>query len=104
VTGATEITAALKRRLRTHGMTYAGLMQKLQLSEASVKRLFASGSFTLRRIERICQVLDIDLYELARLARGEATVASSLSAPQSRRSPRIRACCWCFICCSMTGR
>lgn len=92
MTGATEITAALKRCLKTHGTTYAVLAKKLQLSEASVKRLFSSGSFTLRRIERICQVLDIDLYELARLARGEATVTSSLNGPQEQAlaaNPRL---------------
>ena len=84
MTGATEITAALKRCLKTHGTTYAVLAKKLQLSEASIKRLFSSGTFTLRRIERICQVLDIDIYELARLARGETTVTSNLNTPQEQ--------------------
>jgi transcriptional regulator with XRE-family HTH domain len=92
VTGAIEITAALKRCLKTHGMTYAGLALQLKLSEASVKRLFASGSFTLRRIERICQALNIDLYELARLARGEGAVATTLTPTQEQAladNPRL---------------
>jgi transcriptional regulator with XRE-family HTH domain len=66
--GVGEITAALKRSLKARGMTYAALAQALDLSEASVKRLFSERSFTLKRIESICSVLGLDLLELARLA------------------------------------
>jgi hypothetical protein len=49
-----------------------------------VKRLFASGGFTLPRVERICRVLDVDLYELARLARGADVKVSELSVTQEQ--------------------
>lgn len=92
MTGAREITNALKRCLKARAMTYAGLAKKIDLSEASVKRLFSSRSFSLKRIERICQVLDMDLFELARLARGETEAAAALSAAQEEAlaaSPRL---------------
>lgn len=92
MTGAKEITDALKRCLKARAMTYAALARALGLSEASVKRLFSSGSFSLRRIERICRVLDIDLFELARLARGEAPAATSLTMGQEQalaENPRL---------------
>jgi len=37
----TQIVAELKRALRARGLTYAHVAKHLQLSEASVKRLFA---------------------------------------------------------------
>jgi transcriptional regulator with XRE-family HTH domain len=84
MTGANEITEALKRCLKARAMTYAALGRALGLSEASVKRLFSSGSFSLKRVERICAVLDMDLFELVRLARGEAPAASTLSVLQEQ--------------------
>src|SRR6476469_3791249 len=46
---------ALKRVLRAKGVTYAKLAKGLKLSEASVKRIFADRSFTLERLDRICE-------------------------------------------------
>jgi DNA-binding Xre family transcriptional regulator len=92
VTGVAEVTAALKRCLRSRGVTYAALARSLDLSEASVKRLFSAGGFTLARIEQICRVLDIDLYELARLARSAESTVSELTAAQEQSlaaNPRL---------------
>ncbi len=65
-------------------MTYSALGRAVGLSEASVKRLFSSGGFTMKRIDQICRVLDIDLYELARLARSEAATVSDLTTKQEQ--------------------
>jgi transcriptional regulator with XRE-family HTH domain len=83
-TGATELAKALKRCLRSQGVTYAALARTLGLSEASVKRLFSAGGFTLERIEQICRVVDIDFYELARLARGATSTVSTLTSMQEQ--------------------
>ena len=48
------IHAALKRLLKARGRTYAEAATVLELSEASVKRLFARGELALDRIERLC--------------------------------------------------
>ena len=84
MTGVAEITDALKRCLKSRGMTYAQLAKALGLSEASVKRLFSGGGFTLRRVEQICRVLDIDLFELARLAHSEAAAVTELTVSQEQ--------------------
>ena len=60
---------ALKESVHSRGMTYAALARELGLSEASVKRMFSRGSFTLARIEKILTVLDLDLQEVARMSR-----------------------------------
>lgn len=76
------IVEALKKAVRARGLTYADLGRELRLSEASVKRLFSRGTFTLARIEEILRVLDIDLAELARMSRGAHSGSTVLSLEQ----------------------
>ena len=59
-----NLLLALKKQLRAQGKTYADVAQLLDLSEASVKRLFASQSFTLQRLEQLCDWLQIEFSEL----------------------------------------
>lgn len=63
-----QLITALKRCLKAKGISYRQLAEQLQLSEASVKRIFAQQSFTLNRLEQICRLLDINLYELAKMS------------------------------------
>lgn len=62
-----QLLDALKRSLKMRGLTYRDVASHLALSEASVKRSFATASFSLQRLERICNLLEIDIYELARM-------------------------------------
>src|SRR5262245_27340399 len=66
-----RMITALKRCLRTRGVTYRALGRSLGLSESSVKRLFAEESFSLVRLEKICSTLDMSVGDLARMAAGE---------------------------------
>ncbi|MBS0321600.1 MAG: helix-turn-helix transcriptional regulator [Proteobacteria bacterium] len=79
---AARIVAALKKLLRSRGFTYAQLAARLGLSEASVKRLFSRGTFTLARLEALCAVLDVDFLELARLARGAGEAPREMTRAQ----------------------
>jgi transcriptional regulator with XRE-family HTH domain len=72
----------LKKLLKAQGHTYADVAGRVGLSEASVKRLFASKTFTLARLEAFCRVLDIDFFELAKLARGRADEVREMSERQ----------------------
>ncbi|MFZ6641287.1 helix-turn-helix domain-containing protein [Undibacterium sp. TC4M20W] len=74
-----QITIALKKHLKQKGLTYAQLAAHLDISEASVKRLFSESTFTVRRLEAICQLLELDFLELARLARGQQELKGELS-------------------------
>lgn len=73
---------ALRQVVKLRGLTYAALARRVGLSEASVKRLFSQGTFTLARLEAFCAALDIDFLELARLARGREGAAASMSEAQ----------------------
>jgi transcriptional regulator with XRE-family HTH domain len=57
----------LKRCLKARGLTYRDVAAALQLSEASVKRLFAGRSFSLTRLEQVCRMVDLRFSDLARL-------------------------------------
>ena len=59
---------ALKQLLKRQRLSYADVANHLGVSESSVKRAFSRGSFTLTRLEAICELADVDFLELARLA------------------------------------
>lgn len=59
-----QIVETLKQELRRQGITYRQVAKTLDLSEASVKRLFAEQSFTLDRLGQICELLHLEISEL----------------------------------------
>jgi transcriptional regulator with XRE-family HTH domain len=63
-----RVVEATKRALRDRGLTYADVGRRLDLSEASVKRLFAQGHFSLERIEEVAALMGLDLAELVAMA------------------------------------
>jgi DNA-binding Xre family transcriptional regulator len=68
---ANALIETLKRTLRAARITYADIATHLGMSEANVKRLFATRSFTLQRIEAICEMMHMDLGDLFELLESE---------------------------------
>lgn len=68
------VIATIKRQLKSQGLTYRDVAQALDLSEASVKRLFASERFTVERLAQISQMLGFTMAEMLQ----EASLASPL--------------------------
>ena len=58
----------VKKQLRAQGKTYRDVASHLNLSEASVKRLFAEQNFSLQRLESTAELLGYELTELIQLA------------------------------------
>ena len=88
---------ALKKALRARGYTYARLARRIGLSEASVKRLFSRGGFTLARIEQILRVLELELYDVARMSRGGGEDPAQLTLDQETvlaRDARLLSVFW----------
>ena len=79
-----NLLATLKRRLKQQGMTYRDLAAALGLSEASVKRLFASGRFSLERLLQIGELLGFTLAELTQEAAASESRLHTLSEAQER--------------------
>jgi len=57
----------VKQALKSHQLTYADVGRALNMSEANVKRQFASKRFTLDRLEDICRIMNMDLSDLFQL-------------------------------------
>ncbi|HEV3010039.1 MAG TPA: hypothetical protein VGX52_13475 [Burkholderiales bacterium] len=97
---ASRFVDALKRSVRARGLTYAELARRLQLSEASVKRMFSRGTFTLARIEEVLAAVDLDLYEVARMSRGGGTGPAQLTHEQElglAKDERLLALFWLLL-------
>lgn len=61
---SSELIKTLKKQLRASGVTYLDVARELDLSEASVKRLFSEESFTIQRLEKICEMAGLDFSDL----------------------------------------
>ncbi len=61
------LITSLKKLLRSHGITYAEIGNHLDLSEVSIKRMFSHNSFSLTRLNKICEMLEIDFVDLVRI-------------------------------------
>lgn len=68
LTQSVYLVEALKRVLKERGMTYADVAGALGISHASVRRIFAQRSFSLARIDEICELVGVDFLALARMA------------------------------------
>ncbi|UJJ30701.1 helix-turn-helix domain-containing protein [Halopseudomonas maritima] len=60
------IVSALKNALKEQGITYQQVAEALELSEASVKRLFSERQFSLQRLDQICSLLGLEISDLVR--------------------------------------
>src|SRR5262245_53632589 len=56
----------LKMHLKARGLTYDDVAKALNISEATVKRIFATRNCTLERLDSICELVQVDTAELAR--------------------------------------
>lgn len=63
-----QLVRVLKKRLKIQGITYRELAAAIDLSEPSVKRMFACQRFTLDRLVQISNYLGFTLAELAQEA------------------------------------
>ena len=62
-----ELVTTLKTALKARGKTYADVAVALDLSEASVKRIFSQQTFSLERLDRVCNMLDMEISDLVQM-------------------------------------
>ena len=72
----------LRMHLRAKGLTYADVARALKISEATVKRIFATRNCMLERLDAICELVEVDMAELARSMPRESKLISQLSREQ----------------------
>jgi len=64
---ALALIETLKRALKSHRLTYAEIAKRLKMSEANIKRMFATRRFTMQRLEDICNLMKMELSDLVQL-------------------------------------
>jgi len=79
-----KLINTLKRLLKERNMTYRQIAQRLDLSEACIKRLFATGHFTLERLEQICSLIDLEITDLVMRADADVHRISELTEAQEK--------------------
>lgn len=100
MTEATQLIATIKKQLKSQGMTYRDVARALKLSEPSVKRLFASGRFTIDRLVQVSNLLGYTLAELSREALAGQPRLSTLTEKQEREvvsDPRLLVIAVCAL-------
>lgn len=71
MTTSSRIVATLKRQLKARSMTYRELASRLDLSESAVKHMFSTANFSLKRLDELCEVLELDFGELVSLSEAQ---------------------------------
>jgi transcriptional regulator with XRE-family HTH domain len=88
---AITLVDTLKRLLKARGMTYGELAERINMSEATVKRMFSQKNFTLERLDQVLAASGIGFDELA-AAQGAPSLISHLTLAQEREiigDPRL---------------
>jgi transcriptional regulator with XRE-family HTH domain len=81
---ASALVDSLKRELKARGITYAELAARIDMSEASVKRMFSQKNFTLQRLDDILTAAQIDFRDIALATSDESPLISELSHAQEQ--------------------
>jgi DNA-binding Xre family transcriptional regulator len=59
-----SLLAELKKQLKKQSITYKKLAAELDLTESTIKQMFASENMSLKRMDAICDILNIDISDL----------------------------------------
>ena len=78
------VIATLKQALKAEHLTYADVARGLDMSEANVKRMFASERFSLERLEAICRLVHMELTDLFQLVEASRKRITRLTEEQER--------------------
>ncbi len=97
---ATRLVHQLKAQLKQQGVTYRELATELDLSESAVKQMFSSGNMTLARLDKICEILKLDLGDLVQLSDNAGRQLQSLSLEQESElisDPKLLLTAYCLV-------
>ena len=74
-----QIVDTLKQELRAQGINYRQLAEKLALSESTIKHMFSTKNFSLKRLDKICSLLNMELTDLVAQFESKAVKTDQLS-------------------------
>jgi DNA-binding Xre family transcriptional regulator len=79
-----QLIGTLKQELRKQRINYRQVAEALDLSEASVKRMFAGSFFTLERLEKICDLVNMGLDDLVAQMKRNVEMTTELTLTQEK--------------------
>ena len=97
---ATRLVHELKSQLKLRGVTYRDLAHELELSESAIKQMFSSGNTTLARLDRICEILSMDLGDLLQASDSAARQLQRLTLDQEAElisDPKLLLTAYCLV-------
>jgi len=97
---ATRLVHELKSQLKLRGVTYRDLAHELELSESAIKQMFSSGNMTLVRLDRICEILSMDLGDLLQASDSAARQLQRLTLDQEAElisDPKLLLTAYCLV-------
>jgi DNA-binding Xre family transcriptional regulator len=80
MTTSSRIIDTLKRQLKVRGITYRTLAERLNLSESAVKHMFSTGNFSLKRLDDVCAIVELDIGDLVDISDSQEQKIEQLSA------------------------
>jgi len=81
---STKLIQTLKSLLKSKNIGYKSIATHLSLSESAVKRMFSQGNFSLARLDAICEILDMEMTDLAQLTEASEEKIEQLSLSNER--------------------
>lgn len=82
---SSRIISTLKSVLKSKGIKYAEVAAYLHVSESSIKRQFTQSDISLSRLEKICELLEMDITDLFELTHVKNMLIEQLSVQQERK-------------------
>ncbi len=79
-----QIITTLKKLLRQQNITYKDIARELSMSEANIKRIFSTQTFSLERLEEICQLMNLSLSDLFLIVEKQQEQISQLTVEQEK--------------------
>ena len=79
-----QISTTLKQLLKQNKVTYRMIADELAMSEANIKRVFATSSFSLERLEQVCNIINISLSDLFALSEKQQHHITELTLEQEQ--------------------
>jgi len=77
-----KLMGALKQHLKQKGLSYRDAASRLRVSENTIKRYFSGRGVTIDVLERLAEVVDLDLLSLVLQAQDHVGVRNGLSRAQ----------------------
>ena len=81
---SSRIHHELKRVLREARVTYADVARHLDLSEATVKRLFSKEALSLKRLESVCHLVGVEFADLVERVAARREFITALTREQEK--------------------